>query len=357
MRIVVVEHLTSAPAPPGAAALVREGRAMRDAVAEDLRCLPGVRVTVLHRRGLPPPSLARLRGREVRGGIEAALRDALRDADAALVLAPEERGCLARLASLVVRSGRRLLGPSPDAIRLAGDKLRTVRLLAAAGIAAPPARVIRLADAIPLLAVRPLPFVLKPRDGCGARGVVLVRHRGEIGAALAALRRATGRGTALVQEFVAGDAASVSVVAARDRIVPLGLNRQRIVLRSGRIGYRGGETPWRHPGAAAAIETACAAVRALARSVPGVTGYLGVDLVLARSGPVVIEINPRLTTSYVGLRRALPSNPAALLLAAALGRPLADLPASRVVWRYGGDGVVTPIAGRRGCERTACLSA
>ena len=34
----------------------------------------------------------------------------------------------------------------------------------------------------------------------------------------------------------------------------------------------------------------------------------------APGGPVVLEINPRLTTSYVGLRPALGRNPAALVL-------------------------------------------
>jgi predicted ATP-grasp superfamily ATP-dependent carboligase len=43
-------------------------------------------------------------------------------------------------------------------------------------------------------------------------------------------------------------------------------------------------------------------------------GYVGVDLVLADAGPIVLEINPRLTTSYCGLRDALGINPAALVL-------------------------------------------
>ena len=45
---------------------------------------------------------------------------------------------------------------------------------------------------------------------------------------------------------------------------------------------------------------------------PPTVGYVGVDLVLGRepdgSEDVVIEINPRLTTSYVGLRAAARTN-------------------------------------------------
>jgi len=47
-----------------------------------------------------------------------------------------------------------------------------------------------------------------------------------------------------------------------------------------------------------------AAVRAC-EAVPGLKGYIGVDLILTRTEAMVIEINPRLTTAYLGVRRAL----------------------------------------------------
>ena len=55
--------------------------------------------------------------------------------------------------------------------------------------------------------------------------------------------------------------------------------------------------------APAVIELARRAVEV----VPGLQGYVGVDLVLGEH-PQVIEINPRLTTSYVGLRRFVRNN-------------------------------------------------
>ena len=57
----------------------------------------------------------------------------------------------------------------------------------------------------------------------------------------------------------------------------------------------------------------------------GPLGWLGIDLVLgsdpAGADDVVIEINPRLTTSYLGLRRLARGNLAAALLAVARGEP------------------------------------
>jgi predicted ATP-grasp superfamily ATP-dependent carboligase len=53
----------------------------------------------------------------------------------------------------------------------------------------------------------------------------------------------------------------------------------------------------------------------VARAIPGLRGYVGVDLVWhAVLGPVVIEVNPRLTSAYVGLSAALQRNLAAAVL-------------------------------------------
>jgi len=62
----------------------------------------------------------------------------------------------------------------------------------------------------------------------------------------------------------------------------------------------------------------------IAAALPDLWGHVGADLVETRKGPVVIEINPRLTTSYVGLRDALGINPAGLVLHL-LDRDVADI--------------------------------
>ena len=84
--------------------------------------------------------------------------------------------------------------------------------------------------------------------------------------------------------------------------------------------YLGGSLPLP---AALAARAARLAVRAVGCLSPS-RGYLGVDLVLGDDpggvADVVIEINPRLTTSYVGLRALLEGNLAATMLAIAAGQ-------------------------------------
>jgi predicted ATP-grasp superfamily ATP-dependent carboligase len=65
-----------------------------------------------------------------------------------------------------------------------------------------------------------------------------------------------------------------------------------------------------------------AVAEAVGRAVPGLRGYVGIDLIDTVAGAVVIEINPRLTTAYVGLRESLSRNPAALMLEAFGDEPI-----------------------------------
>ena len=64
------------------------------------------------------------------------------------------------------------------------------------------------------------------------------------------------------------------------------------------------------------LESTLAPVAArIAKAFPGLWGYVGIDLIDSPAGPLVLEINPRLTTSYVGLAAAIGGNPAGMVLA------------------------------------------
>jgi len=69
----------------------------------------------------------------------------------------------------------------------------------------------------------------------------------------------------------------------------------------------------------------------VAQAIPGLWGYVGIDLVDTADGPQVIEINPRLTTSYCGLASALGINPAARVLALLDHSASTDLPIRRIL--------------------------
>jgi predicted ATP-grasp superfamily ATP-dependent carboligase len=79
------------------------------------------------------------------------------------------------------------------------------------------------------------------------------------------------------------------------------VGRQRVAVRDGVFSYDGGELPLPPGLAGGAVGDAVLAV-------PGLRGVVGVDFVRDETTgeTTVIEINPRPTTSYVGLVRLLP---------------------------------------------------
>jgi predicted ATP-grasp superfamily ATP-dependent carboligase len=239
---------------------------------------------------------------------EADFRSILAQCDAALIVAPETGGILARLSAMTVKAGVPLLGCSPKAVALAGDKAACDRLFRKAGLPTPPTRLVRTSSPAQAAAELGYPLVVKPPDGVGCEGLSLVSSKEQLQPAVELAHKTSQRKEILLQRFVIGNHVSVSLLASRKGVLPLSLNGQRI--EPGRpFHYLGGTVPYSHPEAQQALELAQAAARLL----PGLRGYFGVDLVLGPEGAYLIEINPRITTSYVGLRRVLQANLAELI--------------------------------------------
>jgi len=263
------------------------------------------------------------------------LDDLIASVDGVWLVAPETGRCLERLAARVERQGRTLLGAGAAAIRRASDKAALPGLLERHAVAHPRTRVVDSRSDW-RAAARDLgyPLVVKPARGAGCRGVRLARDERELSDVLRPTsdRDGEARGAAeggrwLLQRYVAGVAASVSLVADGRRAVVLAVNAQWVGPVKRAFSYRGGMTPLDHRQAHQAADAAVRAVEAC----PGLRGLVGVDLVLTPSRAIVIEINPRLTTAYVGLRASLDENVAALALQACAGVLPAAGRARRVV--------------------------
>ena len=303
-----------------------EGRAMRDAVSADFADVIGA-------------ELVRFPGDAPEAEHAARFRELAKRADWTLVVAPETGGELEHLAREVLKAGGKLLGPSPDAIALTTDKLHLSRHWTKHRV---PQIFTAPADDRPTV----YPAVLKPRDGAGSEDMHLLKSVEDYEDAV---RLVEGTGFRIVQPFVPGTAASVAFLVgppAKDAngksvpptLVPLLPTVQRLS-DDGRFKYLGGRIPLPEPLAERAVRLATKAVGC----VRGLFGYVGVDLILGEpadgSGDVAVEINPRLTTSYVGLRAAAEANLAGLLLELAVGKP-AIRPAWKAVslaWTADGD--------------------
>jgi predicted ATP-grasp superfamily ATP-dependent carboligase len=302
MRIFVYEHVTGGglagePLPKG---LTREADLMVQALLTDLAGIAGVEVLASR-----DPRLAPLAAVDVLHPVpgeswRAFYERGLADADAAWPTAPETGGILEQLSLRTLARDRILLGSRPAAVKLTASKSATIARLDEAGIPVP--LTITSAGAVP---ARRGQWVVKPDVGAGCEDTVRVPDwRG----ARDWLAREPGR--MIAQPWVEGEPLSLSMVTAGGRGVLLCCNRQRVRIVDGHLTLTGlqvnawPDTEGRLAGLAARI----------AAVVPSLWGYVGVDLVLGAEGPVVLEINPRLTTSYAGIRRALDVNVAAMVL-------------------------------------------
>jgi predicted ATP-grasp superfamily ATP-dependent carboligase len=304
--------------------LWREGNAMRSACVADFERMPGVTVTTM--TGVRPT----------------AEYDAFallaRASDATLVVAPETDRLLDQRLHRAVEAGAKcILNSSESATNIAGDKQYLPEFWQRAGVPTP---VVNTFDGEPL----DFPFVVKHRFGAGSVAVRRIDTATQWNALQAAGTLDGVRvGNLLVQPYVPGVAVSASFLVGPNCVVPL-LPGVQHLSDDGRFTYHGGEIPMPDGPTVRAVELARRAIDA----VPGLAGYVGVDLILGDaadgSGDFAIEINPRLTTSYVGLRAMTDDN-----LMAKLWDVCAGASDVRVRWndgrvRFTPDGTVTRLA-------------
>jgi hypothetical protein len=318
-RIVLYEYTCSGGLPtctrPGdAASLIREGWAMLSALATDLAAIAGTHVQVIRdHHGLPGP----LPGCELvhvdtPGEECSALCRSAAQADWTIIIAPEFDGILHHRCRSVEDNGGRLLGPSSDLVALLSDKHATIEHLRRHGIRTPNGSLWRPGDSLPTCL--PGPVVIKPNDGAGSQEAFICRDASQLHDTLTGYRQ-----PARIESFVDGFAASLAFLCGPAGCVALPACSQR--LRMGRkISYAGGALPLPEE----LNERATTIARRAIETLPQTFGFIGVDLVLGKEGDgaadYVIEINPRLTTSYVGLRAASQVNLAEAMIAVAEGR-------------------------------------
>jgi predicted ATP-grasp superfamily ATP-dependent carboligase len=307
-RILVYEYMSGgglmAAGDAASIELLAFGESMRDAITADLLRLQDYAVTVATcdlARPVPEPA-ASVKPGEGEDPLDFVAR--LADSNHLVwVVAPETGGLLTRFQRCV--DPARWLGCDGQATQLASGKRITLMRLAAAGIATP-------------LAFEHAPeitrWVVKPDDGAGA---IATRLHTNHEAALEdwSLRSRSGSPMA-IEPWIDGEAISLSLLCNAGRTELLSVNRQQLSIDADRmLSFRGVEVNTLPLRDRRGVALAALATR-VGRSIPGLFGYVGVDLVWhARRGPVVIEVNPRVTCAYVGLSQALGRNLAGEIIA------------------------------------------
>ncbi len=279
--------------------LLQEGLLMRDALLRDLSEL-GMEIITTTDARLQPNSHALSRPIAMADDAWQAWQSCMQQADAVWLIAPETGGILSKLAQMAALEGAWLLGCRPTEIEICSSKYQTYSHLSKAGVACVPSYTPenwpRLPDTI---------YLAKPDDGAGCEDTWLFENVADLERWLnGKLER-----NYVIQPYLAGIAASLSCIMA-GKAVLLSVNRQRVERQENALIFKGVSVNalpelW---------QAAEKLVQQIAKTMPDLRGYVGIDVIVQDGELLVLEINPRLTTSYAGLRASIGCNPAELIL-------------------------------------------
>jgi len=302
--------------------LAKEGALMRDALLKDLAELDQYELVTLHDFRLVAPTQAKYSIAIAPGKFKEQFMQALGQVDMVWLIAPESKGALLELSELCyeaekTENGPVFIGSGFDTMLTGTSKTLSYEALHAARIYTLPVHAGE--DLIQEPYYESLEhqhlekWVVKPEDGAGCEGIHVFESLHDL---KGWITRDEHYLHFLAQPYQQGIAASFSMLCRNGKAWLLSCNQQHIELCNSEFKLTGvtvnGMLPyWQR------FETIA---RKIAQMLPDALGYIGVDVIVAPETDriYVLEINPRLTTSYVGLHQALNVNPARLILDCAL---------------------------------------
>lgn len=291
---------------------------MRDALLKDLAELNQFEIITMHDVRLSSPALATRSDTVEPGMFKQRFSEMLRQVDMVWLIAPETNGLFIELSELCfeaekLEGGAVFLGSGFDTILTGTSKTLCYEALQAANIFTLPVHagedLLLPAYYENLLKLNIRQWVAKPEDGAGCEGIQLFESISDLKKWIMQDERYLHY---LAQPYQQGIAASISMLCRNGKGWLLSCNLQHIDcdgihFKLSGITVNGMQAYWQR------FDTIA---RKIAQILPDALGYIGVDVIIDTDNNkiYVLEINPRLTTSYVGLREALNANPAKLIL-------------------------------------------
>ena len=252
----------------------------------------------------------------------------VRNSDYCFVIAPEFSNVLYNLTKIVKKNNKKLLSIDLNGIKLGASKLETYRFFIENEINTPKSYSIPFNGNILDLDFILQKFdqinssiVIKPDDGVGSELIFYFEKKDEILHFFESSNKITNTNRKyILQEYIEGDPMSVSIINDQPlgKLVEngpkiLSINAQNLQITDPTMdsAYLGGFTPVDQ------FEQLKAQIENILKGVDlsAFKGYFGIDFVKKVDNSLsFIEINPRLTTSYVGIRNVLEFSPMDLLL-------------------------------------------
>jgi predicted ATP-grasp superfamily ATP-dependent carboligase len=293
--------------------LAKEGALMRDALLKEVVALDQFNVITTHDHRVGASNLVGS-SIEVAHDFDAIFKSTMLQAELVWLIAPESDGVLSEYSQQCFDAGVMLIGSDSQVFQVTSNKLACTELLAQENILVIPA--ISAQDwlgnkdfTFPKTNSLVEKWVAKPIDGVGCEGVQLFNRQDKMNAWL--IKNACAEHY-LIQPYHHGISASFSMLCKAGQAFLLSCNTQHVSVLDDTfildgITVNGMAQYWPQMEALG---------QQIAKALPGAAGYIGVDVMIdpTHDKISVIEINPRLTTSYVAMGEATGHNVAALIL-------------------------------------------
>ncbi len=244
----------------------------------------------------------------------------VKQSDLVWPIAPEFDGILQALCQTVASLGKILLTSPTMAVAIAGNKFKTYELLNRHHIATVPTRMLDdtyfSSSDRPMACPEPVEgtggeWIIKPVDGVGCADSYVITNQLEFE------RMAARKGPYIIQPHLQGAKTSLSCLFKRGCGWLVCANLQRFELINQQ--YHLADIVVNHHPDLGSYQSV---IDKIARALPELWGYVGIDLIETVEQTWVLEINPRLTTSFVGIYDALGINVAELVLQLLHGEPI-----------------------------------
>ncbi|NOQ34786.1 MAG: ATP-grasp domain-containing protein [Methylococcaceae bacterium] len=225
----------------------------------------------------------------------------LSSVDAVWLIAPESGEILFNLTQIVESANKLLLNSPSKAITQTADKWQTFKQLSTHNINS-------VSTAILNNNSRPFPqgTVIKSRDGVGCEDSFFINSEQGFQSLLAQLNNLENY---IIQPFIEGEVLSVSALFNKGNAPLLCINRQYVEIVDKSFKLLACEVNCEMDNGE--FQKLCTQ---MATAFPDLWGYVGIDLIRCNQQLQVLEINPRLTSSYAGIKEALGINVAAVVL-------------------------------------------
>ena len=277
MKVLIFEYITASGET--CESLQHEGQMMLDALLCNFEKLPNIEIVIATKEDF---------------------KHQLKTVDAAWIIAPEFDDILAYFCQLVENENKILLNSPSKAVALTANKLTTFQILIAAKIPTVPTHIFKPEFDYD----KTKEWIIKPIDGAGAENTFLLQSKNDW------FTLPYFEKNVLIQAHIRGEKISLSCLFKKGEARLLCINlqifemqNQQFVLKNIEVNFKQDDGYYQK--LASQIATAF----------PDLWGYVGIDLIENETDCFVLEINPRLTTSFAQIEEKMGLNIAALVLA------------------------------------------